>query len=116
MIDDVFCKIINKQFGADIIAEGKNWIAFHDIHPAAPIHVLIVPKKHIDNLTSVEKNDVKLMGELILAVKEVASILKLDEKGYRLILNCGEHGGQLVPHLHFHLLGGKKLGKKIIDK
>lgn len=115
MIDDIFCKIINSKIKDSIIAEGENWIALNDIHPSAPVHILIVPKKHITSLSEVEKSDEQLMGRLVLVAVELAKSRGLSEKGYRLIMNCGEHGGQLVPHLHIHLLGGKKLGTKIVQ-
>ena len=109
MIDDIFCKIINKELPADIVMEGKGWLAFRDIHPQAPVHVLIVPKKHIMQISE----DPELVEKLFSAAEKVASKLGL-EKGYRLIVNKGEHGGQLVPHFHIHLLGGRRLGAKII--
>jgi len=113
MISDVFCKIIKKELPAKVVMEGKRWIAINDIHPQAPIHVLIIPKKHID-FPAIKDSDAKLVGELIIAAKKVAQKLKL-EKGFRLIINNGEHGGQLVPHFHIHLLGGKRLGAKIVN-
>jgi histidine triad (HIT) family protein len=114
MIDDIFCKIINKEAHADVVMEKEDWIALKDIHPQAPVHVLIVPKKHIQDLSEATDTDAKLLGELLLAAEKIATQLKL-KKGYRIIINKGEHGGQLVPHFHLHLLGGTKLGKKIIQ-
>ena len=113
MIDDIFCKIINKEVPTDIIMETDEWMAFKDIRPQAPVHILIVPKKHIQDISFVKEEDRELIGKLIIAANEVADKLKLD-KGFRLILNQGEHGGPLVPHLHVHLLGGKHLGAKIV--
>ena len=114
MIDDIFCKIIKKEFNADIVAEGDDWLAFHDIHPAAPVHILIVPKKHFLDLSEADKTNSELLGNLLLAAEKIATQLKL-EKGYRIIINKGENGGQLVPHFHIHLLGGVKLGKKMVQ-
>ena len=114
MIDDVFCKIINKEWPAEIIMEEKDWLAVKDIHPAAPVHILIVPKKHIKGITEIKEEDGELIGRLFVAINKVARKVGLDEKGFRLVVNQGEHGGQLVPHLHIHLLGGKKLGSKIV--
>ena len=114
MISDVFCKILNHELQADIIMEEEGWIAFKDIHPQAPIHVLIIPKKHLVDLQEATEQDTELMGQLIIAAGKVANKLSL-AKGYRLIINQGEHGGQLVPHFHVHLLGGKKLGTKIVN-
>ena len=113
MISDVFCKILNKELPADIVAEGENWLAFKDIHPQAPVHVLIIPKNHLTDVCAATEKDASLLGELIMAANKVAKQLGLEEKGFRLIINHGQHGGQLVPHLHIHLLGGKHLGPKV---
>lgn len=115
MIDDVFCKIISGEIKDSVVMEGEDWIAINDIHPATPVHVLIVPKRHITSLVEIKNSDEQLLGRLILAANKVAEKFGLFEKGYRLIVNCGEHGGQLVPHLHIHLLGGKRLGAKIVQ-
>lgn len=114
VITDVFCKILNKELPADVLIEGDSWIAINDIHPQAPVHVLIIPKKHFVDMSDASRQDAELIGKLILAAKEVAKKLNLD-KGYRLIVNQGEHAGQLVPHFHIHLLGGKRLGAKIVN-
>ena len=115
MIDDVFCKIVNKELKTDIIFENDDLIAFNDIHPQAPVHVLIVPRKHFVDLSEAGRDDAELIGKLILAAESIARKLNLDKKGYRLIVNKGEHGGQLVPHFHIHLLGGRRLGAKIVN-
>lgn len=114
MITDIFCKIINKELSADIVAENNDWLAIEDIHPQAPIHILIVPKKHFTDLEEVNELDAQLLGRLLLAANQVARKLNLN-KGFRLIINCGEDSGQLVPHFHIHLLGGKRLGAKIVN-
>jgi len=114
MIDDVFCKIIKKEILAEIIEEEEDWLAIKDIHPQAPVHVLIIPKKHIGGIGEIENEDTELAGKLLAATAKVAKKLGLDEKGYRIIANQGEHGGQVVPHLHIHLLGGRRLGAKIV--
>ena len=111
---DIFCKIINKEVPAEVVLEGEDWLAVKDIHPAAPVHILIIPKKHIVGIAEIkEEKDAQLIGQLFVAANKVAKKLGLDEKGFRLIVNQGDYGGQLVPHLHIHLLGGKKLGTKI---
>jgi len=115
MIDDIFCKIINGDKKEGFVADEDEWIAINDLHPSAPIHVLIIPKKHIASLDELEESDERLMGKLIIGAHKIAKKLGLDGKGYRLIANCGEHGGQMVPHLHIHLIGGRKLGSKIIQ-
>ncbi len=115
MDKDIFCKIINGEVaGNKIVMEEDSWIAMNDIHPSAPVHVLIIPKRHIDGILATETSDVELMGTLLLAVKKVAEKMGLKENGFRLVINQGEYGGQVVQHLHIHLLGGKKLGVKIV--
>lgn len=114
MISDIFCKIINKELPADIVAEDDDWVAINDIHPQAPVHVLIIPRKHFADLKEVRDSDAEILGKLLLATNQIAAKLNL-EKGFRLIINSGENGGQLVPHFHIHLLGGRKLGAKIVN-
>ncbi len=114
MKDCIFCKIINKEQEADIVYEGENVIAFKDINPSAPFHVLVVPKKHIKSIIDLEKKDSPLIKDLIWRAKEIAK--SHDLKGYKLIFNCGKKGGQIVDHVHLHLLGGwqnKKDNSKI---
>ena len=98
----LFCKIINKEVPSDIIYEDDKVIAFKDIHPKAPVHLLIVPKKHIPSVDHLEIEDKTLMGELILTAQKIAREKKL--KGYRLQINVGRPAGQLIDHLHLHLL------------
>jgi len=112
-MDCVFCKIIAKDIPAQIVYENDSLIVIRDINPQAPVHDLIIPKKHTESLN--DMNDPVIAAELILATKEVARIEGVDKNGYRLIANTGKDGGQLVPHLHFHLLGGKNLGPKIVS-
>jgi histidine triad (HIT) family protein len=113
MITDIFCKIINKELPVEVIVEEKDWLAIKDISPQAPVHVLIIPKKHFD-FPDIDGTDEKLIGKLIIAAKMVAKKLGLG-KGFRLIINQGRDGGQLVPHFHVHLLGGRRLGAKIVN-
>lgn len=105
---DIFCRIINKEVPADFVMETEHWVAFKDIRPSAPVHILIVPKKHIAYLEDATVADRELLGELLLAVDQVAHKVGLAEGGYKIMMNQKEGGGQIVPHLHFHLLGGKK--------
>jgi len=98
----IFCKIIKKEMAADVVYEDNNIIAFKDIYPKAPVHILIVPKKHIESVNYVEEEDKDLMGELILVAKKIAQEKEL--KGYKLSINVGRDGGQIVDHLHLHLL------------
>lgn len=114
MIHDIFCKILNKELPTNIVAETDDWLAINDIHPQAPVHVLIVPKKHFSNLEEAQESDAELLGKMLLAANQIAQKFNL-KNGFRLIINHGEDGGQLVPHFHIHLLGGKRLGAKIIN-
>ena len=114
MISDVFCKIIKGELPADIVYEDDEFLAIKDIRPKAPIHLLIMPKKHFDKIHAASHEDLDLLGKMMITAGKVAKIMGLDEKGYRLIINQGQQAGQLVPHLHLHLLGGKNLGPKII--
>lgn len=103
----IFCKILNKELQANIVYEDDKTLAFDDIHPKAPVHILIIPKKHIVSVDHLEKEDKELIGELFLAAKKVAKIKGLST-GYKLMVNVGKDGGQEVDHLHLHLLGGKR--------
>lgn len=112
MVDDVFCKIIAGEIKSDFVYRDEDFIVIKDINPQAPVHLLIIPVKHHLNIHDFEGEEA-LLGKALLVADKVAHDLKL-EKGYRLILNEGEDAGKLVPHLHIHLLGGKKLGPKIV--
>ena len=105
----IFDKIINKEIPAEIVYETDNILAFKDINPVAPIHVLIIPKYNIPTVNDVENDDSKVISELFLSAKNIAKELGIAKDGYRLIINCNEHGGQTVYHLHLHLIGGRKL-------
>ncbi len=107
--DCIFCKIIKRELDADIVYEDEYAVAFKDINPAAPVHILIVPREHIPTIMDVEKSNEKLIGHLHLVANEVARAFKLGKKGYRLVINCGADAGQIVFHLHLHLLGGRPL-------
>ncbi|MGB9743340.1 MAG: histidine triad nucleotide-binding protein [Minisyncoccales bacterium] len=105
----IFCQIINKEVPSEIVFEDKKIIAFKDIEPVAPVHILIVPKKHIPSINHLSHEDRELIGELFLAAQEIARQQKVAKSGYRLIFNVGPDAGQTVLHLHLHLIGGKKL-------
>lgn len=114
MEDCIFCKIIKREIPADIVYEDEEIIAFKDIQPAAPIHILVIPKKHISSLVQLEKEDEIVVGRIYTIINKVAELVGVKEKGYRVIVNCGKDGGQEVQHLHFHMLAGKQLGEKIV--
>ncbi|WP_373072622.1 histidine triad nucleotide-binding protein [Sulfurimonas sp.] len=102
----LFCKIVNKEIPSNIVAENDDFLAFHDINPKAPVHILAIPKKHVDSFHEV---DPTIMGGMTEFIKEVAEKMAMENSGYRVITNIGENGGQEVKHLHFHVLGGAKL-------
>lgn len=114
MQDCVFCKIVEGQIPSDIVYEDDNVIAFKDIHPVAPVHVLVVPKTHIESVKDINPGNVDIIANIHLAANKIAQKLGISDKGYRLINNCGPNAGQTVMHLHYHLIGGKDLGPKII--
>ena len=107
----LFTKIINREIPSSIVYENDDVIAFKDINPLAPVHILIVPKKEIATVNDIKEEDAVLIGKMYLAIGEIAQQLGIAEDGYRVITNCNSFGGQEVYHLHFHLLGGEKLGK-----
>lgn len=109
MTDCIFCKIVNGEIPAKKIYEDDNIIAFHDISPKANIHALVIPKKHIPTFMDVKDEDLYLIGQIHNVIKKVAKTLKIEEKGFRVINNCKDDGGQEVYHLHYHILGGEKL-------
>lgn len=112
MSDCLFCKLAAREISTDFVYEDADIVAFDDIHPKAPVHVLIIPKKHITTVNDATNEDAVLLGRLILAAKEVAKKTGIVQDGYRLIVNYGVNGGQMVNHLHMHMLGGKKIGPK----
>lgn len=114
MNDCLFCKIIKGDIPSDKVYEDEEILAFKDINPVAPIHILVIPKKHISSLIDIEPEDEMLIGKIYSVINKIAEQQGVKEKGYRVIVNCGEDGGQEVMHLHFHLLAGRKLGEKII--
>lgn len=108
-MDCIFCKIAKGSIPANKVFENDDVVAFHDINPAAPVHVVVIPKKHIASLNDVEDDDWNLMGEIQRAAYKVAVELDIADTGYRIVNNCGKNGGQEVFHIHYHLLGGAKL-------
>jgi histidine triad (HIT) family protein len=104
----IFERIIDREIPARIIFEDDRCLAFHDVAPQAPVHVLVIPKKAIKSVEAVADDDAELLAHLWLVIRNLARELKL-EKGYRVVVNCGRDGGQSVDHLHFHLLGGRQL-------
>jgi len=106
----IFQKIIEGEIPARIVARTDDWVAFHDVNPQAPVHVLIVPTRLIPRIGLADDADGELLGKLLLAARDVARELGVLENGFRLVINHGAHGGETVPHLHIHLLAGRPLG------
>lgn len=109
MADTIFGKIIRKEIPANIVYEDDLCLAFHDVAPQAPVHVLVIPKKPIPSLEQLAQEDGPLLGHLWLTIQKIARDLEVADSGYRVAVNCGRDGGQSVDHLHFHILGGRPL-------
>lgn len=109
MEECIFCKIVKGEIPATKVYEDDMVFSFRDISPAAPEHILIIPKKHISNLNEVTEEDSKIIAHIYIVAKEIVKNLGIDKNGYRVVTNCGEDGGQTVHHIHFHVLGGRTL-------
>jgi histidine triad (HIT) family protein len=109
MSDCIFCKIINGEIPCNKVYEDDKVLAFDDIHPMAPAHVIIIPKKHLSTLLDIDFQKSTIAGDLIAAAQKVAAIKGIAQKGFRTVINCNAEGGQVVFHLHMHVLGGRKL-------
>lgn len=114
MEDCLFCKISKGEVPSTKVYEDEDIYAFNDINPVAPIHILVIPKKHIASLKDMKKEDEVLVGKIYGVINKIAEEKGFKEKGYRVIVNCGKEAGQEVMHLHFHVLAGTKLGTKIV--
>ena len=114
MEDCLFCKIVKGEIPSTKVYEDEFVYAFKDIHPEAPVHILVIPKKHIGSINKIEKEDEELIGKIFTTIKKVAKDQGIAESGYRVVSNCGKDAGQTVMHLHFHILGGKTLGEKVL--
>ena len=113
MSDCLFCKIIEGSIPSDKVFEDDDFIAFKDINPQSKIHILVVPKKHIEMLSGCGEDEKDILSGLLLTANNVAKILHIDETGYRVVVNSGSDGGQIIFHLHLHLMGGSKLNDKM---
>ena len=114
MEDCLFCKIVRGEIPSTKVYEDEEIVAFNDIEPVAPIHILVVPKKHIVSLAHMEDGDEVLVGKIYKVINKIAEEKGFKQEGYRVIVNCGKDAGQEVMHLHYHLLAGRKLGSKIV--
>ena len=109
MNECLFCKIRDGEIPAETVYEDSDVLAFNDVNPQAPVHVLIIPKKHISTVNDIGPDDATIMGKLMLAAKEIADTRKIAADGYRLVVNCNQKAGQTVFHIHLHLLGGRRM-------
>lgn len=109
----IFCRIVAGEVPSDIVYQDEDFLAFRDISPQAPTHVLIIPKTHITSLAELIEGQQGLAGRLIILAKNLAEKEGIVKRGYRLVINCGPEGGQVVPHLHLHLIGGRKLTDRL---
>ena len=113
MSDCIFCKIVQREIPGDIVYEDKELTAFKDIQPLAPVHIVIIPKMHLRSVNDITPEHEPLIGRLFGAIRRLAEEFGVNESGYRVVTNMGTDGGQIVGHLHFHLLGGQALNTKI---
>lgn len=109
----LFCKIVNTEIPAEIVFEDEDILAFKDIHPLAPVHILIIPKKHIASINDLAPEDKEIIAKSIFAARDIAKQMGIAEGGYKLLYRVGENGGQEVGHIHLHLIGGGKLYEEI---
>ena len=112
-MDCIFCKIVAGEIPTDIVYQDEGMIAFRDINPVAPTHLLIIPKKHIPSLVHLSEAGPSLIGDMVNIANQLAEREGISESGYRLVINCGREGGQGVSHLHMHLLGGRQLSSAL---
>jgi len=112
-MDCVFCKIAEGAIPADVVYSDEELLAFRDIHPMAPVHDILIPRKHIDSVNGLSTADLPMCGRMLLAAGKIARKEGIAESGYRLTINCGPDGTQVVPHLHLHILGGRQLSEKL---
>ena len=110
MTETIFSKIISREVPADIVYEDDDILAFRDISPQAPVHILVIPKVKIATVNDIQPAQAELIGKMVLAAQKIAQQEGIAEDGYRLVMNCNQHGGQVVYHIHLHLMGGHQLG------
>lgn len=113
MASCVFCRIVARESPAEIEYEDEELLAFRDIYPKAPVHLLIIPKRHVESVMALAPEDAPLVGRLVLAARRIGEMKGLAERGYRLAIHCGPEGGQLVYHLHLHFLAGRLSERRI---
>ncbi len=107
--DCIFCRIVAGKIASDIVYQDEEVIAFRDINPQSPVHLLVIPRKHFTSLVQITEKEAPLIGHMVSVANRLARDEGISESGYRLVINCGQQGGQLVPHLHLHVMGGRHL-------
>jgi histidine triad (HIT) family protein len=112
-MDCIFCQIVSGKVPSDTVYQNEEVVAFRDIKSQVPVHILIIPKRHIPSLTHLSEADSSLVGRMVAIANQIAKEEGVAQNGYRLVINCGKEGGQLVPHLHMHLLGGRRLSDQL---
>jgi histidine triad (HIT) family protein len=112
-MDCIFCKIVAGEIPSTKVYEDEEIIAFRDINPQAPVHIVIIPRKHIASLSHLSQSESALVGRLVTIANKLAQDEGIASRGYRVVINCGKEGGQLVPHLHLHLVGGRQLSDQV---
>jgi len=113
MEDCLFCKIAAGQIKSELVYQDDKVVAFNDIHPLAPVHILVIPREHIASLADIQEKHEALMGHMVYVATRLARENAIDRDGYRLVINVGEHGTQIIRHIHLHLLGGRQLSPKL---
>ena len=113
MSDCILCKIVNKEIPASVVYEDDEIIAFNDINPVAPIHILVIPKEHIEKFADLDETNMEIVTKIGIVINKIVEEKGIKEKGFRVVTNSGQQGGQVVPHLHFHILGGRQLVNEI---
>ncbi len=109
MQDCIFCKIVNREIPSQVVYEDERIMAFRDINPLAPVHILIIPKEHLVNVLDITEDNVDLIGHIHLVANKLAREAGIAEKGFRIVTNCNQEGGQIIFHMHYHLIGGEEL-------
>ncbi len=112
-MDCIFCQIIEGKIPSETIYQDEETIAFRDINPQAPVHIVIIPRKHVPSLDQLKEADSALVGRMVAVANRLAKEEGVADRGYRVVINCGKEGGQLVPHLHMHLVGGRQLSDQV---
>lgn len=109
MDDCIFCKIVRREIPSQVVYEDERILAFKDIKPLAPVHILLIPKEHLTNVLDIDKDNVDIIGHIHLVANKLAREAGIAEKGFRIVTNCNKEGGQIIFHLHYHLIGGEEL-------